>query len=534
VSRPLRVAPTQQEAGAPLSRWSSRRRRTPPRSWLAAVALWASLSVLAGVWGLALPLMASPDEQSHVVKAAAVVRGELHGYEDPDRDPSIAPGRPTLVQLPQPYRFLDTLPSCHAFRDHVTADCTPVLAGDPEVTDRAPTFAGRYPPLYYAMVGWPSRLSSGVPALYGMRALSGALAAVPLTAGLLFLLGTAVPRLALLGAGAAITPMALSLFGVVNPNGLEIACAFCAWSALLVAVLAPDPARLRRRVLTATAALAVMVNLRASAPLFGLLLVATVLAVAPWPVLREVLRARVTWVAAAVGVVTGSASAAWVLGVGTLQGPVGRYPELAETSFAAREAAGRSVEYLRQMVGVFGWLDAPAPALTFLAWGAAITVLVVLAVAGCSRRGGLVVGALVVALVALPIGVQLPGAADAGLIWQGRYLLPLAAGLPLLSALLLARDQPALVRSLRLEAVLVPLLVVGHIGALHWVLRRYAVGVRGELLVLDPAWQPPLLGVWPLLVLYTAGLVVAVLLLRALSARPPARPPVPGHEGPPA
>lgn len=488
------------------------------RAWVLPLALWALLSGLAGVWALALPLMASPDEQSHVVKAAAVVRGELTGYEDPDRDPRIAPGRPTLVTLPQPYRYLDTLPRCHAFRDHVTADCAPALAGDPERTDRAATFAGRYPPLYYALVGWPSLASSGVPGLYGMRALSGALAAVPLTAGLLLLLQTAVPRLALLGAGVALTPMALSLFGVVNPSALEIACAFCAWSALLAVVLHPDPALLRRRMLTATAALAVMVNLRASAPLFALLLVATVVAVAPWPVLRDVVRARVTRLGLATGVLAGAASATWVLGVGTLQGPVGRYPELAETSVAARAATGRSVEYLRQMVGVFGWLDAPAPALTFLVWGTAVAVLVVLAAAATrSRRLRLVVLVVALALVALPVGLQLPGAEDAGLIWQGRYLLPLAAGLPLLCALLLAREQPGLLQLARLDAVLVPALLLAHVAALYWVLRRYAVGADGRLLVTAAPWETPV-GIPAVMGMYTGALVLLVLLLRTVTA----------------
>lgn len=495
--------------------------RRGTRTWPVFAALWAALSVLAGIWGLALPLMASPDEQSHVVKAAAVVRGELTGTEDPNRDPQIAPGRPTLVELPQTYASVDLLAQCHAFRSNQTADCAPPLTGDPERVVQVETFAGRYPPLYYALVGWPSLLSAGEAGLYGMRALSGAVAALPLAAGLVLLLRTAVPRLALLGAGVALTPMALSLFGVVNPSALEIACAFCAWSALLAAVLHPDPALLRGRVLLATASLAVMVNLRASAPLFGLLLVAGVVAVAPWAVLRDVVGRRVTWLAGGAGLVAGSVAAAWVLGAGTLQGPVGRFPELADRSFAAREATGRSVEYLRQMVGVFGWLDAPAPGLTFAVWFVALGVLLVLALAGArDRRARVVVVVVVVVLVTLPIVVQLPGAPDAGLIWQGRYLLPLALGLPLLCALLLARDRPELARDLRLPAVLAPALLLAHVAALYWVLRRYAVGVDGDLLVVGSVWQPPL-GVGPVLALYTGALVATALLLRAVSTPTP-------------
>ncbi len=327
-----------------------------------------------------------------------------------------------------------------------------------------------------------------------------------------------MPRLALLGATTALTPMAVSLIGVVNPSALEIACAFCAWSALLAAVLHPDPSLLRRRVVWAAAALTVMVSLRASAPLFGLLLLAAVVTVAPWPVLRAVIRRRVTQVAAGVGLLAGGLAAVWVLAVGTLEGPVGRYPELADTSLAARRATGRSVDYLQQMVGVFGWLDAPAPGLTFAIWFVALGALVVLALAvPRRRRPRLSVLGVVAALVALPIGLQLPGAENAGLIWQGRYLLPLAVGLPVLCGLLVAAEQPHLLRTVRLDAVLVPALLVAHVAALYWVLRRYAVGVDGPVLVLDPAWQPPL-GIGPVLALYAAGLVASVLLLRVLSA----------------
>lgn len=511
------AAPTDLATPAPSPTAPAHRRRP---AWLVFGLLWAVLSVGAGVWGLATPLMGSPDEQSHAVKAAAVVRGELTGYEDPKRDPRIAPGRPTLVLLPETYSFLDTLPRCHAFRDTVTANCRPALDGDPDRTARAATFAGRYPPLYYSLVGWPSLVSADESGLYAMRALSGIVASAFLAGGLLLLVGTPQPRLALLGAGVALTPMALSLTGVINPSALEISCAFCAWSALLAAVLHPDPDLLRTRLLWATVSLAVMVNLRASAPLFGLLLVLVVVAVAPWPVLRDVVRRPVAWVAGAVGVVAGSLAAAWVLLVGTLEGPVGRYPELARPYVAAREATGRSLEYLRQMVGVFGWLDAPAPGLTFAIWFSAIGTMLVVGLAVAGRlRPRLVLLAFAVALFALPIGLQLPGSGDAGLIWQGRYLLPLAIGLPLLCGLVAAREQPDLLRAVRLDRVVVPALVVAHVGALYWMLRRYAVGADGALLLDAPEWQPPL-GIWPLLVLHLLALLATVLLLRALSARP--------------
>jgi hypothetical protein len=43
--------------------------------------------VIGSVWALALPLLTGPDEESHAVRAAAMVRGDVVGHRAPgDRD----------------------------------------------------------------------------------------------------------------------------------------------------------------------------------------------------------------------------------------------------------------------------------------------------------------------------------------------------------------------------------------------------------------------------------------------------------------
>jgi hypothetical protein len=78
---------------------------------------------LGALWSLAVPLMASPDEPSHVVRAAAVARGELFGTVN-EVDQSLGrPGVGTLVRLPSDFAAALALPNCFEFERDQPADC---------------------------------------------------------------------------------------------------------------------------------------------------------------------------------------------------------------------------------------------------------------------------------------------------------------------------------------------------------------------------------------------------------------------------
>jgi hypothetical protein len=472
--------------------------------------VWLALWLVGASWALATPLMGAPDEPSHAVKAAAVVRGQLGGTPDPDYDGRAAPGQKTLVRVPETFASLDPLPGCYAFSPRQPADCAPPVTGDPDRTAVVGTLSGRYPPLYFALTGWPTLVSPEEPGLYAVRVVSAGLAAALLAWGLHLLLRTPSPRWALLGAAAALPPMVGFLLGTVNPSALEVAAAFCAWCALLPVALQPDPAQLRVRVLTAGGALVLMLGVRASAPVLAALLVLTVAALAPWRLLRDLVRRPVVLAGGALVLLAVVGATAWVVLAGTLAGPTGRWPQYADPAVAAREAAARTPDYLRQMVGVFGWLDAPAPLLTPAVWAVAVGGLLVAAlVAGGARARAVLLGVVAVGLV-LPVAAQVPQAGDIGLIWQGRYLLPFAVGLPLACALVAARRWPG--GPGRAGGVVVAALLLAHGTALHAAVLRATVGAGGDVLLRDPAWQPPG-GPWLVQAGAAAGLLAATALL---------------------
>jgi len=467
-----------------------RRRRRVVARWVTAGAL---MFALAAAWSAATPLMASPDEPSHVVKAAAVARGQWSGPVGPEPTDTSRPGAATIVQLPPDLAASVALPNCFAFRPDSAASCVPPLpprtGGDVPVE----TFAGQYPPLYYVLVGWPSLFLTGEAALYGMRLASAAISAGMLAWGAYRLSTVRGNRLALWGAVVAVTPMCLFLAGTVNPSGWEITVAFSFWAACLAIVSRHGPLSTGTLV-QATVSGAALANIRASSPLWALAIVVVAVLVAPPGRLREVVRHRMAPWAGGVGVLASVAAVSWILTHGDIVSAGNLYPQFASPKVTLLAINGRGYEYLQNMIGNFGWLDTPAPPLTYVLWYAAAGALVLLGLSAAMRIRPKAALVLLIGGVAIaPFVLQLPTAAGAGLIWQGRYALPVAVGVPLLAGMLLGEQRPEIVEFLRrgFRGTL-PVVVVGQVAAFYWASRRYADGATGHLITFAPQWSSPI------------------------------------------
>ena len=463
-------------------------RRAP---WLAAAVL---LFLVTAAWSVAIPLMGSPDEPSHVIKAAAVARGQWSGEVGGLPTDTTRPGAGTTVLLPADYRAAALLPNCFAFQPDEAADCQQDVPPSGGELVPVETFAGQYPPLYYAMVGWPSLVLGAEASTYAMRLVSAALTAGLVTWGAYRLARVPGHRLALWGVAAAVSPMTLFLGGTVNPQGLEIALAFAFWCTCL-ALVSPGARVTTAGIVQAAVAGALLVNVRTSSPFWALVVVVVALVVAAPGRWGEIVRHPATRWAAVGAAVASAAAVAWVLVHGNVVTGGGLYPQYGDVQYAALRIAGRGEQYLANMVGDFGWLDAPAPPLTTIAWYVAVGALVLVGLSltgGPRQKAGLL---LLLAVVAgAPFALQVPTAADAGLIWQGRYALPIAVGVPLLAALLLVREQPqvraALHRTARGSLLVI---LVAHVAAFYWASRRYAEGlVTGEVVTATPQWSSPI------------------------------------------
>jgi len=115
---------------------------------------------------------------------------------------------------------------------------------------------------------------------------------------------------------------------------------------------------------------------------------------------------------------------------------------------------------------------------------------------GLARDRRLAVAALAVCagIIVIPIVVNVASAASAGLIWQGRYSLPLFAMLGMLGMFgwhrhFEHRPDERLLGMVRWGAA--ACFVVAEVGAFWQCLRRFTVGSGGKIWLTDPLpWQP--------------------------------------------
>lgn len=448
---------------------------------------WGVLWLLAAVWAVANPLMASPDEPAHVVRAASLVRGQIL---PPDGDWG------SQVEVPYFYQLVNAYPTCYMFEPTETGVCEiPAAAPLTEPTETG-TMAGKYNPLYYAVVGLPTLLPPGDAVLYLMRVLSAGLCTFLVALGLRAVAQTPAPAWAVLGVAGAITPMAVFLFSTVNPAAVEIAAAIALWCQLLTLLRHPDPARTAGRMAGIAVSASVLLNARGLSLLYGVVIVAAAVLAAPFERTREVLRNRRTWPSFAVVGAAGVAAAVWLL-VGKSLGSSGEVirPDLTFVA-AAKTTLLSTVTYLTNMVGQFGWMDTNLEPAVLMAFAAAGALAILLAVAAGRRRERLLLAGLAVAVVGLPVLIHASQARYLGIIWQGRYILPIAVGLPILAGyVLVARLAPRLDRrfAVSLATVVAATAAAVQLAAFAQNLHRYVNGVDGGWFAQEPdAWLPPL------------------------------------------
>lgn len=496
-----------------------------------AVALLLAL-LAGGCWSLATPLAAAPDEPSHVVEAAALVRGQV----TPPRDLPILTGTLYRVRVPFTAASTGALPTCFALFPERSAACQPRIRPDVAPVTAATQF-GNYPPLYYGVVGTATRLFPATHELRAVRALSLLCCALLQALAVTVLVVWHPRRAVLLGLAVALVPGLLFLSGVVGSSGVEISAGIATWACWLTlvdrassprvveppegrsAAPAPDPWTPRALVvLTVVATTALALSRPLSAPFAAVVVVLSLLAGGRAATVA-LARTRSVQVAAATLVVVGLGAVGWVAVRGgplTLHNPG---TPTYDTTSALRASAGHVGRLLMESVGIAGWLDTPAPALTLAAWVVALAAVASPALLAPART--LVAATLLVLLCTGGVVLlEARSATEAGLYWQGRYSLPLLAGLPLLLSRALPPGQTAPAPLRRLAPLVVGATVLGQVVFFLATLRRYVTGVRGPLWFFGGPWQPP--GTAGLLaVLFTASCLTAgALLLRAAVGGP--------------
>ena len=492
------------------------------------VRIWAVASlILVGLcagWALSTPIGAANDEGAQVLRAVSAVRGQLLGqpltassqetldaqqlapYEGCARwgvgvlgaDKQAAAQRCaapfTIVTVPKSFASIPGSEFCNSFDPY--PDYCPVHLDGSDRPVRAITYVGRYPPLYYAIVGLPSLVSQSDVAIYGMRMVSSVISASLIGLAIAMAVTWSRRRMLLLAVTVAATPLLLVFGAVVNPSGLEMSAALCTWTGALTLVLdhAERPPRGLVVACTATAALFALAR-----PLSVLWLALTALFV----VLLRPRAVRSLWadrrirIGAAVDAGASVLALAWVAWAHSWSVlPTGRrVPGGAPLWRTSQLVLGNMEGWFHQFAGAFGWEVADPPPLGVALLVVSLVAVLVVGLVMGERRHLAVLALLGVTAVVLPILLIASHAKSNGIIWQTRDGYPLLCGVVLVAGSIgqlhsrrsaTATDWPR-ARPVRRFVVLVAFCVAGsQFADLYWVIRRFRVGLWGPL---DPLVQ---------------------------------------------
>jgi hypothetical protein len=496
------------------------------------IALWcASLLVLGVAWVLVNPAPSGSDEPAHYIHALAVGGGEFTGPHAlfPDQDPRFR----DAVNLWNQTSRLFTVPArvapaatfaCDAANWLTSATCTwasrcvrwnapPSCSPIPPTTGSVNlvTYTGDYEPTFYLVPGLVARLANND--VNGLRVarLGELFVAIAIlgVAGLL-LWDRREPAMSLVGLLICVTPTALYMNTVINPNGGEIVSSI-AFTAALLRIRRDGTAASRFAWVAAGVTGALCGFSRADGPVWVLVATIAIVALLGKSQSLAILRSGGRWAvfavtAAAAGVITDQVWWHFIVGLPTLL-----HPASAGANYIT-EIAGAVPMLFQQMIGAFGWGegDITSGSFTYIAWTAVAFGVGTLAVLVASRRERVVLSCLVAfdvvfAVVSGAVARVEFGFAGTGTL--GRYLLPLVVITILTAGEILRQHHHRLgvVSPRHLVAVVAVTAAACQAISLWMAARAYAVGNPGPLFFLGKSqWHPPL-GWAPWLVLGAIG-----------------------------
>jgi len=466
--------------------------------------------LIGAAWALITPYAGGPDEVRQIIRAAGVAEGQV--FAKPVSYPAMSytgayqtvPSG--LVKGGYP-GYLNTY--CYHKNPAISAACTGVPGGSGEhVQHRYLTGNGRYNPLYYAVVGGPLVLWPNWGGILLARLITAALCAAFLASAWMSCREWSRSPMMVAGFLVAATPAYFSMAGVINPNSVEMAAGVSLAAALIPLLLdedSPDVGRWLRR--AAVAAIAIG-QFRSLGPvLIGGLIVALLLPPARGRLRYLWQRRSVRWWSAGV-VISSVIGVAWTIAFKTYQvAHLGNGHHYSSGGILKAEVTGRLLRYVDQMIDGFPYADKP-PTLIFTVWAIAVGLLLISAFAwgGSSDRWRL--AWLIGAAGFISVATDLSATNTYGWSFIGRYIYPLAAGIPLLagfiagrSGVLTSQQQTSITRAF--AVVLLPFQFI----SLSYMMIRWQSGAGQSLNPLTGKWLPVTGPALPLL-LMLIGLVL--------------------------
>ena len=428
-----------------------------------AVRIGVALFSLMVVWSFLTPLFSGPDEPANFIRSAAVVRGEWVGRNIP---PSFEKHYySTYVQIDPQFGTAYEIASCFTFLP-AQPGCGPALEDAPVVEVPAWTMMGRYPPLPFVF--------SGIGTVFGATSLSVHMARAMtsfVSALLISFSAYAIMRRkqSLMGLLVALTPGTIFLASAMNNSAIEICAAIALWSIL--------PSIHQGQVSDRIMQFAFIIA--------GVMLIAT----RPIGILMYLIVFVISWlafgstsyisfikankVALSVHALTATFMTWWYVAVYSYQTSPSLTVGTEKASLATQltQSLNHIPELLDQVVGNFGWLDAPIPRGALWLYVIVFTVLIVASLNQTGKRHVLVLFLLSITVICSSIAIDINVYAILGWLGaQGRHIAPILVGVPLLVAAKAGFGN-------RMQIAIVAGWSVAMVWAGLGALRRYTVGL---------------------------------------------------------
>lgn len=389
------------------------------------------------LWAAFVPLGGYNDEWTHARYAAAVVRGEFPVTKC-DAKPFkcgdvICDGRcwisvPKSIAEIQGFRALAFNPQ---LPDSAIVDTPSGESGNTLVRNSA----ANYPPLYYLLVGWPTLFLNGAAAWYAMRIVSALLCALFLTlifAGLSSVMPWGATFLMLIW----ITPVTVTFFGAINPQGIEILS-----TGALAALIFPMGFSKKPSfsvLLTASVVLAVSVNIRTPTVIWNFIVVLMWLLLLNLDTIKSIFSLKRWWIPFLIAIGGVTFSIVWTLSTSHLVSVLGTpNHEMGFTGLLKSMAGHTVVHFVPQMIGDWGWGDNSLPPIIYVMVSALFAAVLIYSIILGSWRArlSLLLGLFSIPITSVMIQYRLLG--QSGMMWAGRYNLPVWVAIGVLSTMII-------------------------------------------------------------------------------------------------
>lgn len=389
------------------------------------------LLVLEIIWALVVPPFRGSDEFDHVYRAAAAARGQL--FVEPA---DATRGTGAWLNVPRDIVTAARV-QCQDLRYTVDADCVGSESGD---NIRIASGAGRYHPIYYALVGAFALPFSGVWALLAMRLASILLCTAMFALALVTARRWAQSVWPTVAVAACCTPVLIYSAAIVAPNGLEMLAGVALWTGL-IGLLGP---RSDHRVYFGTVSAIAGITLATLRPLGSVwcVLIAAHALLAMWPARGMVKRVLLNKTTVATALICAAAivhAVVYVIAFDALRVGI---EASAQVTFAAKinYVAGLVPLWVLQSVAAFPLRNEATHPVVYVSFLLLFLSLLVLALR--HGKGGfprLALLATCFTSIAFPFVTSVRSFEEHQGAWQGRYGLPFAVGIAILAGYALDR-----------------------------------------------------------------------------------------------